>query len=199
MLYLYGDSILDNAIYVAPGDAVIDHMRRTFGTEVLLCARDGATVRDAMAQIGRQRPLPDDIAVLSIGGNDLLNIVDTHITAQPLEVDNIVTAVEQMHVNYQRVVTYLARSYQHVVLCNVYYPPEVATLFDGVVDSATIHRIIAIHNQLVATTAQMHRAALLDGARVCDDAADFVHVIEPSATGGAKLVAALAQLPLFRQ
>lgn len=198
MLYLYGDSILDNAPYVAPGDAVIDQLRRRIGPTVMLCARDGALVRDVMVQIARQRPGDDDVAVLSVGGNDLLNIADRVMMTPIADFAPIVDVLQQLNDNYQHLVTRLVATYQHVVLCTVYIPPDLAQLFEPGSDMTLALRAIRYHNHLVAETAQRYGTHLLDIANVCTEPTDFVHVIEPSARGGAKLVDALIQFPFVK-
>jgi len=73
-LVLLGDSIFDNASYVAPGQAVIDQLRSALpdGWTARLLAVDGAMVADVHRQIDE---LPRDAThpLLSCGGNDALD------------------------------------------------------------------------------------------------------------------------------
>src|SRR5688500_16774010 len=74
---LLGDSIFDNASYVAGGPDVVTHLRGELpdGWQATLSAIDGATTQSMPIQYGR---IPDDAThlVLSIGGNDALMNVD---------------------------------------------------------------------------------------------------------------------------
>lgn len=199
MLYLYGDSILDNAPYVALGDAVVDQLHHLIGANVVLCARDGAVVRDTMVQIARQQPLHGDVAVLSVGGNDLLNIADRYVMVPAPDMNTIIDAVRRLHIEYQRIVARLVASCQHVVLCTVYIPPDLALIFAPISDMTLVHDVVRHHNQLVADAAQQFNAQLLDLTNVCTEPDDFVHIIEPSARGGAKIVNALLQFPFVKR
>ncbi len=73
-LVLLGDSIFDNAVYVAGGPAGIDQVRQNLptGWQASLLAVDGDTSTDAPQQI---QGLPSDAThlVLSVGGNDARN------------------------------------------------------------------------------------------------------------------------------
>lgn len=74
-LALLGDSIFDNAAYVAGGPAVIDQVRGKLsaGWRASLLAVDGNVAGDVFAQIQR---LPGDVThmALSVGGNDALGV-----------------------------------------------------------------------------------------------------------------------------
>ena len=75
-LILLGDSIFDNAAYTAGGPAVIDQVRQNLpaGWQASLVAVDGDTTTDVPQQLRR---LSSDAThlVLSVGGNDALNVL----------------------------------------------------------------------------------------------------------------------------
>ena len=74
---LLGDSIFDNAAYVAGAPDVLRQVRQRLpeGVKATLAAVDGSTMRDVPQQLGR---LPEDAThlVLSVGGNDALSSSD---------------------------------------------------------------------------------------------------------------------------
>ena len=76
-LVLLGDSIFDNAAYVAGGPAVIDQVggKLPAGWRATLLAVDGSMAGDVSAQIKR---LPGDAThlALSVGGNDALGVLE---------------------------------------------------------------------------------------------------------------------------
>jgi hypothetical protein len=73
-IVLLGDSIFDNAAYVAGGPDVVRQLRDILpsGWRATLNARDGAVIADLPRQL---QELPADAThlVVSIGGNDALN------------------------------------------------------------------------------------------------------------------------------
>ncbi len=72
-LILLGDSIFDNAAYVAGGPAVIDQVRQSLptGWQASLLAVDGDTTAEVPQQLKRL-PIDATHLVLSVGGNDAL-------------------------------------------------------------------------------------------------------------------------------
>ena len=75
-LVLLGDSILDNAPYTNPEPDTTAHLQRILGEEwsVTRLALDGAVMADVGDQLGKIDGRPD-VAVLSVGGNDVLQHV----------------------------------------------------------------------------------------------------------------------------
>lgn len=194
MMCLYGDSILDNGPYVPYGKAVINLMREAFGNEVALVARDGAVVRDVFGQINRHPPVPSDVVVLSVGGNDLLQFPSLY-DGQPLTDDHVVMqAIHRMHDDYRRLVGRLHATGCRLVVCNLYTPVELQGYFAGIMPMTLVHEMIAYHNRVVAEVAALHNAKVLDIATMFTDAEDFSHVIEPSVIGGTKLVNGLKEI-----
>ena len=70
---LLGDSIFDNAAYVADGSPLVEQLRLRLPRDwrVTLLARDGAAAADIDSQLEN---VPDDAThlVVSVGGNDAL-------------------------------------------------------------------------------------------------------------------------------
>jgi lysophospholipase L1-like esterase len=194
MICLYGDSIFDNAPYVPLGTAVINHMRTAYGNEVALCARDGAGVRDVFAQIERHPPVPSDVVVLSVGGNDLLQSTGLYDGHALDDTHPLMLAIQRMHDDYRTVVAQLQGYGCQLVLCNLYTPVELAAALVDFIPISIVHTLIADHNRVIADVARQHNALVLDIASLLTEHADFSHIIEPSVIGGAKLVAALKNL-----
>ena len=86
-LALLGDSIFDNAAYVAGAPAVIDQVRKNLpiGWQASLLAVDGSVAIDGIDQIKR---LPASVThlVLSVGGNDALGALEQLNSPNPLPV-----------------------------------------------------------------------------------------------------------------
>lgn len=184
---LLGDSILDNADYV-PGPAVVDQLRTHMtGWEATLLARDGAMVED----VGRQLPrVPRDAthAVLSVGGNDALQ------SSGFLESGGI-----EMAEGFSRLADVQARfRYDYGALLgdvvDLGLRTVVLTVYDAVPGLPSTHVAgLSLFNDVVVREAARLRTQILDLRRVCTEMSDFSDVspIEPSETGGAKIVDAL--------
>src|SRR3954471_1350008 len=70
---LLGDSVLDNAAYVASGSDVLSHLRRLLPAEwsATLLAVDGSVMAGVLRQLERV-PADATYLVVSMGGNDAL-------------------------------------------------------------------------------------------------------------------------------
>ena len=84
-LAILGDSIFDNAAYVAGAPAVIDQVRRNLpsGWQASLLAVDGNVAINVIDQIKR---LPASVThlALSVGGNDALGVLQQLHAPTPL-------------------------------------------------------------------------------------------------------------------
>jgi hypothetical protein len=161
MICLYGDSIFDNAPYVPLGMAVINHMRTAYGNEVALCARDGAVVRDVCAQINRHPPIPSDVVVLSVGGNDLLQIMGMYDGTVLDDMHPLMLAIHHMHADYRTVITQLQGYGCRLIVCNLYTPVEFAAALTDFIPMSVVHALIADHNRMIAEVARQHNALVL--------------------------------------
>lgn len=175
-ILLLGDSILDNRVYVSSGQSVADLLQKATlepGYEVGLFAVDGATIREVEAQIN-QLPMEyntaETILVLSVGGNDFLYGSDYATTERAY-----VRLVERLRGSFGLCKLYLV---------NLYRPLD--PLF------AIYYRIIDKWNRLLQEIVQKGIAdGVVDVFSVINEPEDLVMKIEPSATGGAKIVAAI--------
>lgn len=76
---LLGDSIFDNAPYVAKGCEVDSQLQALLGDghRVILLARDGDVLADVKKQVSRLQDMPVQSTnlVMNCGGNDVLGLV----------------------------------------------------------------------------------------------------------------------------
>jgi lysophospholipase L1-like esterase len=111
-LILLGDSIFDNAIYVAEGPAVIDQVRQQIPSnwQATLLAKDGNVTTDVPAQFGRM-PVDATHVVLSVGGNDALRALRSLDLPQSsvLETLDTLSGIQRtFEDNYAQVLTTIA-------------------------------------------------------------------------------------------
>jgi lysophospholipase L1-like esterase len=184
-LVLLGDSIFDNAAYVANGPAVIQQVNSQLpgDWQATLLAVDGDTTADVEKQL---TSLPLDLShlVLSVGGNDALGCI-ARLEASTATVKQGLTALTQIkrefEVNYQALLAKLVALKKPVLLCTIYdnvpgLPPELRTA-------------LGLFNDVILREAIQHELPVLDLRMICTEPDDYSEKspIEPSAKGGEKL------------
>lgn len=194
-IVLLGDSIFDNAPYVPAGTHVQAQLQSLLAPQdrVSLLARDGSVLGDMVAQLGRLHELPEapDWLVVSCGGNDVLGLAG----AMQSKVGSVIEAASlladwqaQFRRDYRRMVNLVLSRRKPAVL---------ATIYDGVprLDPG-LRTALAPFNDVILREATAHRLPVLDLRLICDAPDDYAAVspIEPSAQGGGKIAAAIAQL-----
>lgn len=192
---LLGDSIFDNAAYVAGQPAVIDHLRRCLPTDwqATLCARDGAVINDIHGQLA-QLPEGTSHLVLSVGGNDLL--LDLAVLGKSVETVGEGLALlariqERFRVDYERLLSTLAARALPVVLCTIFNPrfPDPGLQREAVA-------ALCLFNDVIVRLAHRFGLAVIDLRRICTEDDDYATPIEPSTTGAAKIARAVADAVL---
>jgi len=121
-----GDSIFDNAAYVAGAPNVVQQLRRRLplGIKATLVAVDGSTISDVLHQL---RSLPEDTThlVLSVGGNDALGSTD-FLTAPARSTAEALLGLADIGGRFERSYrSMLAETLAHglpTAICTVYYP-----------------------------------------------------------------------------
>jgi hypothetical protein len=185
---LLGDSIFDNAAYVAGGPAVIDQFRAALptGWRATLLAVDG----DTTGIVGvRLRGLPADAThlVVSVGGNDALSHIHL-LQADRNVLPEMAAARARFAGDYRAMLDAVLARGQPTAVCTVY------DAVPGLTEAA--RAALGTFNDVIVREAARSRVPVLDLRLVCDEPTDYsaVSPIEPSARGGAKIAARVAQL-----
>jgi hypothetical protein len=187
---LLGDSVFDNAAYVAGAPDVIKQLRSALpgNWRATLGAVDGAKIEDLPEQLGR---VPRDAShlVVSIGGNDALT--DAAVLDQPARsvsdaLAQIAAVQGRFRDKYRAMLDGLPR--RITAVCTIYEPrfPDSTLRRNAAVALTTI-------NDIITREAFRRDLALIDLRLVCDNDEDFANPIEPSARGGEKIAAAIAR------
>ena len=194
---LLGDSIFDNRGYVPAGTEVVAQLQaRLDGAHgASLLAVDGSVLADIAGQLEAMRRLPQAPTrlVLSCGGNDVLGLVG----AMQSPVRSVLEATELLarwQADFRR--DYRAML-ERVLAFGI--PLAVATIYDAVPGlAAGLRCALAPFNDVILREAVARGLPVLDLRLVCPDPEDYspVSPIEPSAQGGAKIAAALADMVL---
>jgi hypothetical protein len=191
---LLGDSIFDNAAYVATGapDVVRQVCRRLpHGSKATLAAVDGSKTRDVQEQI---RYLPPDAThlIISAGGNDALHRSDflaasVRSTAEALL--GLADIAGEFERGYLAMLAGVLGRGLPTAICTVYYPR-----FAEVALQRTAVAALAVFNDCIIRAAFAHGLPLLDMRLICNEEGDYANPIEPSSRGGEKIARAIVEL-----
>ncbi|GEO39897.1 hypothetical protein SAE02_40450 [Skermanella aerolata] len=191
-LILLGDSIFDNAAYVAGGPDVVRQVRDRLppGWTATLRAVDGSVTDRVERQLGR---LPADAGylVVSVGGNDALGYASTleagvHSVAEA--VDRLATVRERFGEDYE---TMLDRVLEHGL------PTAVCTIHDTRIPPPRWRLVVtalSVFNDCITRSAFSRSLPVIDLRLICDRDEDYANPIEPSVRSGEKIAAAIAGL-----
>jgi hypothetical protein len=190
---LLGDSIFDNAAYVAGAPDVVRQVRRRLpsGSKATLAALDGGKIGDVRRQL-RRVPADATHLVLSVGGNDALGRSD-FLGAPARTAAEALSALADIGEEFERgylamLADVLARGLP-TAICTVYYPRFPDAALQKVAVAA-----LTVFNDSIVRAAVAHGLALVDLRLVCTEAGDYANPIEPSARGGEKIARAIAEV-----
>ncbi len=190
---LLGDSIFDNAAYVAAGapDVVRQvRQRLPYGSEATLAAIDGSKTRDVREQL-RYLPAEATHLIVSAGGNDALHSSD-FLTASARSNAEALLGLADIGDEFER--GYLAMLAEVLkwgiptAICTVYYPR-----FPEAVLQRTAVTALTVFNDCIVRAAFAHGLPLLDLRLICTEEGDYANPIEPSARGGEKIARAIVE------
>jgi lysophospholipase L1-like esterase len=190
---LLGDSIFDNAAYVAGGPDVVTQLRERLpaGSQATLCAVDGAVTRDVPRQL---ECIPSEAThlVVSVGGNDALRhsgVLDQGARSVAEAVWRLADIREEFGRNYGSMLEQVLRLGLPVAVC---------TIYDGRFPDPRQQRLgvtaLTIFNDAITRHAFRRGLDLIDLRLIFDEEGDYANPIEPSVQGGAKIAAAIAKM-----
>jgi lysophospholipase L1-like esterase len=192
-IVLLGDSIFDNALYVAGGPDVRTLLQACLPDDwrVTLLAVDGDRAQDVAEQL---QHLPHDAShlVVSVGGNDSLDQLD--FLAAPAQsvaaaLQGLAGIAADFERDYQQMLQEVLLHRLPTALSTIYYP----RFEDSVLQRLAI-TALTVFNDVIIRAAFAAGAPLLDLRLICDEISDYANPIEPSVTGGAKIAARIARL-----
>jgi lysophospholipase L1-like esterase len=190
---LLGDSIFDNAAYVAKGHDVVAQLQERLpaGWRATLRAGDGSVTGGVRHQLDR---LPADAShlVVSVGGNDALRhagVFDENTRSMADALGRLAGIRDEFERDYREMLdSVLGRR----------LPTAVCTIYDGRFADPRRQRLAAIaltiFNDVIAREAFARGLPLVDLRLICDRDEDYANPVEPSARGGEKIAAVLVKL-----
>lgn len=195
-IILLGDSIIDNDSYVRPGEPGIAHQIRQLLPDCTIDMRavDGAVTAEVFAL--QTDSLDDaDIVFLSSGGNDALGHIEFLDDAFDTTSRKALVKLREIRFEfasqYQRLIAKLNAHCARVVVMTIYNPKFEAHGM-SIEDEHAAEAALSIFNDAIQQAALAHDCEVLDIRPLFTDGDDFANPIEPSAKGGAKLAAAIA-------
>ncbi|WP_246776623.1 SGNH/GDSL hydrolase family protein [Microvirga sp. VF16] len=152
---------------------------------------DGAVTRDVERQL---RSLPTDAShiVVSVGGNDALgaaHVLFENVRSVAVALVKLSAIREQFARDYRRMLDTITARKLPVAIC---------TIYDGCADDEIQQRInttaLTIFNDVITREAFRRGLMLIDLRLICNEPGDYANPIEPSAQGGNKIAAVIANM-----
>ena len=196
---LFGDSIIDNKIYVNHGEfSVLEHLENISNYEYIQVAYDGHTTFDVQnKQLHLSTIEKPSHIVLSVGGNDLLQNL-SHLSKGPVSNINEAVSGIQQHIfepleqRFETIIEELSSQRANLLICTVYEGDLGRTdEFKDVLDSSKI--MVSSFNDIVYKTAKKYKADVLELREIFISSDDYANPIEPSHTGGEKLAKSIVE------
>jgi hypothetical protein len=192
-LVLLGDSIFDNAAYVAGGPDVVKQVQERLpaGWKATLRAVDGSVTKDVRRQLA-ELPEETHCLIVSAGGNDALGYAD--LLGQSAQSSAEVLAKladigDQFQYDYQQMLRAVLSRRLPAALCTIYYPRFLEPALQKLAVTA-----LTVFNDCIIRQAFAAGLPLLDLRLICNEDADYANPIEPSARGGEKIAGAIVKL-----
>ena len=189
---LLGDSIIDNKIYVNPGElSVKEHLEDQSGYVFNQIAVDGHTTDDVIEyQLGKVNNKLTTHNVLSIGGKDLLwhlGFLKNNIELTAIEIlEQAVVLLAPIKNRYRTIVQNLSQQNPNLLLCTVYEGNLVGDSFYSDVAFAS-KAMVSMFNDIVFSTGSSFKADVIELRNIFTTPDDYANPIEPSHIGGKKL------------
>ncbi|AKG23760.1 SGNH/GDSL hydrolase family protein [Calothrix sp. 336/3] len=196
-IILLGDSIFDNANYVADGLPIIEQVRQGLvdsGDRADLLAVDGDSIQDIFQQLHRLPPSTTHLFI-SIGGNDALcygAILQNSTPSLPAALQQIATMKTEFSRNYQQMLRAVLKLGLPTTVCTIY---DQCPVLDPALRLLEF-TALSMFNDCITRQAVEFGLPLIDLRVVCDEARDYSSLspIEPSTVGGEKIARCIVQV-----
>jgi hypothetical protein len=192
-ILLLGDSVFDNAAYVAGGPDVIEQVRERLpaGWRATLRAVDGSVIGSVERQLDQLPPEASHL-VVSVGGNDALGhagVLDETTRSMADALDRLAGIRDQFAQEYAAMLNGVLGRGLPTAVCTIYEPR-----FADLRQRRLAATGLTVFNDCITREAFARGLSLIDLRLICDRDEDFANPIEPSVRGGAKIAAAIAAL-----
>jgi len=179
-IVLLGDSMLKNNSYVKPGFAVDDLLRKQVGPHktIVNYAREDAQIGDVYEQFTHINDSDTNRIFLSVGGNNIIKTPSSEMSSIFEKYTNLIDAIKTKLPNSK------------LFLLNIYHTNDIKY--------ANLNPIIDQWNQLLNNYFYNDNKHLISGIvdvkSVVSQPSDLTFKIEPSESGGEKIVVKIKEL-----
>ena len=187
---LVGDSVFDNAAYLAPGELdTAGRLREAVpGDKCVMLAVDGSVTEGVIASQLPRVPRDTDAVFVSTGGNDALAHAD-------LLYEGVATdTLERLY----RAQAVFADVYREMLttLSRLNKPFAVFTVYSGNFPDQHVQRAataaISVFNDVIYRICNEFMVPVIEMRDICNSTADYANEIEPSSEGSRKIAGAMA-------
>ncbi|HYD98015.1 MAG TPA: SGNH/GDSL hydrolase family protein [Alphaproteobacteria bacterium] len=192
-IVLLGDSIFDNAAYVAGGPDVVRQLRAKLpaGWQATLAAVDGAVTTGVARQLDRIPAGATHLAI-SVGGNDALGragILNESARSVGEAVGRLAEARDRFAADYDTMLRAVLTRRLPTAVCTIYDPR-----FPDPRQQRLAATALNLFNDVITRAAFARGLPLIDLRVICNEDADYANPIEPSVQGGEKISTAILSL-----
>ena len=197
---LLGDSIIDNGVYVRPGEPDVTRQvqERLSGATVIKRALDGAKVenvlRDQLDDL-----TSEDFIVLSVGGNNALDhvgLLEQSSKVKYLDALNTLWEIRKgFEAQYRRLMERIAEKQPDpakVTVMTIYDPCFVGSSYPEEYQKAA-EAAVSMFNDVIQREAARMGYTVMELRELFTDEGDYANPIEPYAQGGNKIADALVK------
>ena len=192
-IVLLGDSVFDNAAYVAAGEDVLAKLKARLpaGWRATLAARDGAVIGGVHGQLAA---LPRDAThlVISAGGNDALlaaGVLGQRAGSVAEALLKLSEIRDRFAADYRAMLDEAARTDLPLAVCTIY-----EARFEDRLQRRVAATALTMLNDVITREAARRRVPVIDLRILFEADADYANAIEPSGRGGEKLAQAIVAL-----
>lgn len=183
-LFLIGDSMLNNQLYVPDGDSVYHKLREQTKDTVHLLAKDDAVISDMYSQLHKipaHFDKPTTYVCVSAGGNNLLNMQSLLFTNSFQE--DVREEMDAIFKEYTKFISAIKMRLPSatILLLNLYYPPTMPHL------NTVVSRWNELLSNMFTNDSVTKHIRVIQVDNTFTEPTDFVSRIEPSSEGGDKL------------
>ncbi len=189
-IVLLGDSIIDNKTYVGSNErSVEEHLNELSSENIIRIALDGDTTKDVLNNQLKKIDPETTHAVLSIGGNDLLDQIDILFTETAYTLaaalDKIVLILDSVENNYQKIIKKLIELDVKILLCTVYEGDLKRDPILSLIEKQGL-AMVSLLNDSITLLAKKYNIDVLELRNIFVTPEDYANPIEPSHIGGEK-------------
>lgn len=189
-IVLLGDSIIDNKTYVGSNErSVEEHLNELSNENIIRIALDGDTTKDVLNNQLKKIDPETTHAVLSIGGNDLLDQIDILFTETAYTLaaalDKIVLILDSVENNYQKIIKKLIELDVKILLCTVYEGDLKRDPILSLIEKQGL-AMVSLLNDSITLLAKKYNIDVLELRNIFVTPEDYANPIEPSHIGGEK-------------